>query len=96
MNGYTEPCGCTENQIGGLLRRYDFFERLRKQGWPVASIDLGTLTNNPAVARGGFEQAKLKFDYSIKALKLLDYSAMALEPRGPEGRRRGGPRAVPQ
>ncbi len=78
MDGYLEPCGCTDGQIGGLLRRYDFFERLRKQNWPVASIDLGSLTKDPAVARGGFEQAKYKFDYSIKALKLLDYSAVAL------------------
>jgi hypothetical protein len=78
MDGYLEPCGCTEGQIGGLLRRYDFFERLRKQNWPVASIDLGSLIKDPAVARGGFEQAKYKFDYSIKALKLLDYSAVAL------------------
>jgi hypothetical protein len=78
MDGYLEPCGCTDGQIGGLLRRYDFFERLRKQNWPVASLDLGSLTKDPAVARGGFEQAKYKFDYSIKALKLLDYSALAL------------------
>ena len=66
MDGYLEPCGCTEGQIGGLLRRYDFFERLRKQNWPVASIDLGSLTKDPAVARGGFDQAKFKFDYSIR------------------------------
>jgi hypothetical protein len=78
MNGYTEPCGCTENQIGGLLRRYDFLERLRKQNWSVASFDLGGLTHNPAAARGGFEQAKFKFDYSIRALKLLNYSALSL------------------
>ena len=79
QDGYLEPCGCTDGQIGGLLRRYDFFERLRKQNWPVTSlIDLGSLIKDPAVARGGFEQAKFKFDYSIKALKLLDYSALAL------------------
>src|SRR5262245_16493135 len=57
MFGYTEPCGCTEGQKGGLLRRYDFIERLHKQGWPMALIDLGSLTKDPAVARGGFEQA---------------------------------------
>ena len=89
MDGYLEPCGCTEGQIGGLLRRYDFFERLRKQGWPVASIDLGSLTKDPAVARGGFDQAKLKFDYSIQALKLLDYTPWP-SARGHEGRRRRG------
>ena len=78
MDGYLEPCGCTEGQIGGLLRRYDFLERLRKQNWPAAPVDLGSLTKDPAVARGGFEQAKFKFDYAIQALKLLDYSAVAL------------------
>ena len=81
MDGYLEPCGCTEGQIGGLLRRYDFFERVHKQGWPVAAIDLGSLTKDPAVARGGFDQAKLKFDYAIQALKLLNYGALALSAR---------------
>ncbi len=64
MDGYLEPCGCTEGQIGGLLRRYDFLERLHKQNWPTVQVDLGSLTKDPAVARGGFEQAKFKFDYS--------------------------------
>ena len=76
---YLEPCGCTEGQIGGLLRRYDLLERLHNQNqWPTAQIDLGSLIKDPSVARGGFEQAKLKFGYSLKALKLMDYSAMAL------------------
>ena len=76
---YLEPCGCTEGQIGGLLRRYDFLDRLHHQNqWPTAQIDLGSLIKDPAVARGGFEQAKLKFDYSLRALDLLNYSAVAL------------------
>ncbi len=78
MDGYLEPCGCTEGQVGGLLRRYDFFERLHKQGVATAQVDLGSLTKDPAGARGGFEQAKMKFDYAIKALKLLDYNAIAM------------------
>jgi hypothetical protein len=78
QNAYLEPCGCTEGQKGGLLRRYDFLERLQKQNWPAVKIDLGSLTRDPAIARGGFEQAKVKFDHAIKALKLLDYSAVAL------------------
>jgi hypothetical protein len=77
-DGYLEPCGCTEGQVGGLLRLYDFLERLHNQGWSTVQVDLGSLTKDPAVARGGFEQAKIKFDYSVKALKLLDYSAVAL------------------
>ncbi len=80
MNGYLEPCGCTEGQVGGLIRRYDFFERLHRQGVKTAQIDLGSLTKDPAAARGGFEQAKIKFDHAIKALKLLDYNAIALSP----------------
>ncbi len=78
QGGYLEPCGCTKGQMGGLLRRYDFLERLQKQNWPAVKIDLGGLTRDPAVARGGFEQAKVKFDFAIKALKLLDYSAVAM------------------
>jgi len=78
QNGYMEPCGCSAEQEGGLLRRYDLIERLRKRNWPTALFDLGSLIKDPAGARGGFEQAKIKFDYAIKALKLLDYKAIAL------------------
>lgn len=78
QNGYMEPCGCTEDQSGGLIRRFDLVERIHGQNWPAALIDLGTLIKDPAGARGGFEQAKLKFDYSAKALALLKYNALAL------------------
>ncbi len=80
QNGYLEPCGCSEGQLGGLLRRYDLVERLHSQNhWPTALIDLGSLLKNPADpnAKGGLEQAKLKFSYSLRALKLLNYSALA-------------------
>jgi len=73
-----EPCGCTAEQIGGLIRRYDFIERLHNQNWPTALIEGGTLIKDPAGAPGGFEQAKYKFDYSLKALNLLKYDAIAL------------------
>jgi len=78
QEGYMEPCGCSAEQIGGLIRRYDFVERLHSQNWPTALIELGTLIKDPAGALGGFEQAKIKFDYSLKALTLLDYDAVAL------------------
>ncbi len=78
-DGYLEPCGCSPEQFGGLVRLYDFVERLHNQNhWTTALIDLGSLTKDPAVARGGFEQAKLKFDYALKALKLMKYDALAL------------------
>jgi hypothetical protein len=80
QNGYLEPCGCSEGQLGGLLRRYDLVERLHNQNhWPTALIDLGSLLKNPADpnSKGGLVQAKLKFSYSLRALKLLKYSALA-------------------
>jgi hypothetical protein len=77
-DGYIEPCGCTEGQEGGLIRLYDFVERLHQQKWPTALIDLGSLTKNPSGARGGLDQAKIKFDYAVKALALLKYNALAL------------------
>jgi hypothetical protein len=79
--GYLEPCGCTQGQLGGLLRRYDFVERLREQRkWPLALVDLGSLIKDPAAARGGPEQTKLKFNTALKALALLKYDALALSP----------------
>jgi Cytochrome c554 and c-prime len=78
QDGYLEPCGCSEDQEGGLIRRSDLFDRIQKRNWPTARIDLGSLIKDPTGARGGFDQAKIKFDHAIKALKLLDYSALAL------------------
>ncbi|APW60871.1 multiheme c-type cytochrome [Paludisphaera borealis] len=78
MDGYLEPCGCTQGQLGGLIRRYDFIERLRAQNWPYALIDLGSLIKDPAAARGGFEQAKIKFSIALKALSTFKYNAVAL------------------
>lgn len=77
-NGYMEPCGCSEDQSGGLIRLYDLVERLHQQHLPTAIIDLGGLIKNPAGARGGFEQTKIKLDYAIRALALLKCSALAL------------------
>lgn len=77
--GYLEPCGCTEGQLGGLKRRYDLVERLRgEQKWPLTLLDLGSLIKDPAGARGGLDQAKLKFQVALKALGLMEYDALAL------------------
>ena len=79
--GYLEPCGCTQGQLGGLLRRYELVDRLnRDQKWPLALVDLGSLVRDPAVARGGPEQTKIKFHIALKALAALKYDALALSP----------------
>jgi hypothetical protein len=80
MDGYLDPCGCTEGQLGGLGRRYDLFERMRKLKIPVVKIDLGSLTKNPASARGGLEQERAKFEFALKAMKAMNYDALALSP----------------
>jgi hypothetical protein len=78
MIGYTEPCGCTGGQKGGLIRRMILSNLLRtERKWPVAMIDLGGLINDP-LKHGGPEQTKLKFETTLKALALLKYSAVAL------------------
>ncbi len=77
--GYLEPCGCTEGQLGGLLRRYEFIESLTsKKHWPLVKVDLGSLIKDPAAARGGPEQTKLKFHVALEALAALKYDALAL------------------
>jgi hypothetical protein len=78
QGNYMEPCGCSADQLGGLIRRYDLVERLHGRNWPTALVELGTLIKNPATGLGGFEQAKIKFDFALKALALLKYNALAL------------------
>ena len=41
MIGYLQPCGCSEPQLGGLARRYNFLQGLRDRGWNVVSADVG-------------------------------------------------------
>ncbi len=80
QNGYLQPCGCTDGQLGGLGRRYDLIEKLRAKGWPVAAVDLGNLIHNPAGSRGGPQQERIKFDTALKALAAMNYSAVAVGP----------------
>ena len=80
QDGYLQPCGCTDGQLGGLGRRFDLVEKLRAQKWPVVGIDLGNLIHNPGNARGGFEQEKVKFGVALKALASMKYGAVALGP----------------
>ena len=77
MDGYLEPCGCAglENQKGGLKRRQTFLRQLENKGWPVVSFDMGG-----QVRRLG-PQAQIKFNYAIKSLVKLNYSAIGLGTR---------------
>lgn len=77
MIGYLEPCGCSEDQKGGLGRRAALIAGLKEMGWPVAPVDLGGLLNDPNL-RGGREQTRIKLDVALKALNVMDYRAFAL------------------
>ncbi len=93
QEGYQEPCGCTDGQLGGLRRRYDLVERLRAQKLPLGLVDLGNLLKDPVAARGGLEQSKIKFTTSLKALALLKYDVLA---PGPEDLKVGVDEALAQ
>ena len=78
QDGYLEPCGCTSGQQGGLRRRFELVARLLDRGWPLTLIDLGSLIKDPATARGGPDQVKIKLVVSLNALGLMKYDALAL------------------
>ena len=78
LDGYLEPCGCTEGQLGGLIRRFDLVERLQAQSWPLRPDRPRQPDQGPGRARGGFEQAKIKFGIALKAFGVLKYDAIAL------------------
>jgi hypothetical protein len=74
QHGYLQPCGCSEPQYGGLTRRYNFLQTLKERGWPVVGVDLGDLADQPTHSS---PQTLLKYVYSMKALKLMDYTAVS-------------------
>lgn len=76
QHSYLKFCGCTERQLGGFERRYNFISKLREKGWPVVSVDLGDLVMQQNGTQ--FDQSILKFDTEMKALAALDYSGIAL------------------
>ena len=77
--GFLEPCGCTEGQRGGLARRLDLVQKLRKQGWPIVALDLGDLINDP-FKHGGPQETKIRFTYALKGLEAINYAGLALGP----------------
>jgi hypothetical protein len=74
MFGYLQPCGCSEPQYGGLARRYNFFQTLKKRGWPLVALDLGD------VAQKSGPQAMIKYETAMEALgpKGLGYTAVGV------------------
>ncbi len=74
QHGYFEPCGCSENQSGGVSRRHDLVKKLLDKGWTLTGLDLGgTVSRNRA-------QTKLKLQTFLAAMKDMKYSVLNLGP----------------
>jgi hypothetical protein len=73
QHGYYQPCGCSPVMYGGLTRRYNFLQTLRSRGWAVVAVDLGDIADVPTKSS---PQTLLKYVYSMKALRLMDYTAV--------------------
>src|SRR5262249_29887360 len=76
-HGYVQPCGCSRPQLGGLPRRYNFIQSIKKRGWPVVAVDLGDIPDVPQ-HRPPHEQALLKYRKSMEALQRMGYSAVGV------------------
>jgi hypothetical protein len=75
QHGYIQPCGCSRPQFGGLERRYNFLQSLKKdKGWDVVALDLGD------VAQRTGPQTMLKYVTSMYALKEMGYAAVGVGP----------------
>jgi hypothetical protein len=74
QHGYFEPCGCAENQSGGVSRRHDLIKQMQAKGWPLTGLDLGGTVNRNR------PQTKLKFQTFLAAMKDMRYSVLNLGP----------------
>lgn len=72
MHGFFEPCGCTANQLGGMSRRADLFQKLTDAGWSMRGLDVGGLS------RRSVRQSQIKFETTLAALKKLRYAAIGI------------------
>ncbi len=73
QHGYIQPCGCSYPQFGGLERRFNLIQQLKKdKGWPIIAVDLGDVPQE----RG--PQRMLKYVTSMEALKTIGYSAVGI------------------
>jgi len=68
-NGYLEPCGCSEKELGGFPRRHTLVNRLRKQDENWILLSLGDLPGKAS------RQDEIKMETILRALDQMDYAA---------------------
>jgi Cytochrome c554 and c-prime len=77
MHGYMLPCGCSDPQLGGLERRYNFLQELKAKGWPIVALDMGDIPQKHGPVTLPNHQGRIKYRYSMTALQKMDYSAVS-------------------
>ena len=70
--GQIEPCGCTENQLGGLDRRSETINSIAPDKQSRLILEAGPLIEK--IDR----QNQLKFDTFLRAMKVVDYDAVCM------------------
>lgn len=76
--GYLQKCGCSNPQKGGLERRYNLVEKLRKEkGWSVIGLDIGDTLRRLRFTPDD-KQTLAKYARVMEAMKLMDYRAVAV------------------
>mgnify|MGYP001949539300 CR=1 FL=1 len=68
-NGYLEPCGCSEKELGGLPKRHSLINLLRNRDENWIILSLGDLPGK--VGR----QDEIKMETTLKALGQMGYTA---------------------
>jgi hypothetical protein len=74
--GYLGPCGCSEPQVGGLERRYNLVQRMKRAGWSVVSVDLGDVPQATGPAGLPNLQGTIKYVYAMKAMERIGYAGV--------------------
>ena len=69
---HLEPCGCYQEQSGGLPRRAYVAEQFRRHGFQTLLVDVGNIFDGDA------EIDARRCETNIKALAAMGYSAVAL------------------
>ena len=69
---HLEPCGCYQEQSGGLPRRAYAVEQIRKHGFPTLLVDAGNIFD------GKEEIDAKRCEVNLKAMSVMGYDAVAL------------------
>ena len=69
---HLEPCGCYQEQSGGLPRRAHVVDHIRKRGFPTLLVDAGNIFDGKA------EIDAKRCEVNLKAMSTMEYDAVAL------------------